>query len=99
MNLLNQTLTFAGNATATRDDFRPLLQGFYGLFMRLATRELDEVMDRIIVVRVDLLIDYGNGTATWFNGTAVSLDASAASQKNGQNGQKGDHDEQRTGGT
>jgi hypothetical protein len=75
-SLLSETDSFVGREFVSGEEFRGLLDEFYRLFSGLARRELEGLLGRMSVIRVDLLVDYGNGTSVWYNGTEVSLDAS-----------------------
>jgi hypothetical protein len=63
-NLLGQTLN---GQSITREDFDSLLNDFYKLLMDLAAKELESFLDKISVIKVNLCIDYGNGTVEWHN--------------------------------
>lgn len=51
----------------TREEFDSLLNDFYRLLTELATKELENFLDKISVMQVDFCVDYGNGTIDWYN--------------------------------
>lgn len=56
----------------TRDRFGELLNEYYSLFNLVALRELGRSVSEAATLSVNILIDYGNGTREWHNGTSVS---------------------------
>ncbi|MEM3459344.1 MAG: hypothetical protein QXN36_07395 [Candidatus Bathyarchaeia archaeon] len=63
-NLLSRTLN---GQSITREEFNSLLNDFYKLLTDLAAKELESFMDKISAIKVNLCIDYGNGTVEWHN--------------------------------
>jgi hypothetical protein len=65
-NLLNavQALT---QVNVTRGDFEPLLMEFNDLLTSLAAKGLESLVGETITIKVNLCIDYGNGTREWHN--------------------------------
>ncbi len=69
---LNETYNDLSNRalneqSITREEFESLLNDFYELLTDLAAKELESFLDKIGVIKVDLCIDYGNGTKEWHN--------------------------------
>jgi len=69
--LLNRTQILTGQSTITEEEFDQLLEKWYALFVSLAMKELESSIGEMIMLKVNLCIDYGNGTLFWYNDTSV----------------------------
>jgi hypothetical protein len=75
---LNETYTYLSSyaqalctqETVTRTEFETLLSEFYKLLSDLSATELENALIKVSVINVNLCIDYGNGTITWYNVSA-----------------------------
>lgn len=70
-NLMNTVQELKGHETVTRDEFEPLLMKFNGLLRSIVAKELKNVVGKNTIIKVNLCIDYGNGTAKWHNVSTI----------------------------
>lgn len=54
----------------TREEFDSLLKEFSKLLTALAAKELESFIGEVTFIKVNLCIDYGNNTRTWYNVSA-----------------------------
>ncbi|MCS7119629.1 MAG: hypothetical protein RMJ07_02770 [Nitrososphaerota archaeon] len=69
-SLLDATLKLAGRKNVTREEFESVLREFDELLANIMTKSLESLLGEVTTIRVNLCIDYGNGTKTWHNVTA-----------------------------
>lgn len=69
--LLNQTQTLQQQTTITEEEFERSLNEFHSLLASLAMKELGNSIGNAVTLKVNLCIDYGNGTTTWYNNTSI----------------------------
>jgi len=70
--LLSDHATLLQKGNITRGDFGSLLSEYYNLFNLSAIRELGLSISKSTTLSVNVVIDYGNGTAEWHNETIVT---------------------------
>jgi len=58
--------------TVPKKEFEDLLNEYYNLFHKLVLKELAQLIGETVQQSVNIVIDYGNGTAVWRNDTAMS---------------------------
>jgi len=58
--------------TVQKEEFENLLNEYYNLFHKLVLKELSQLIGETVHQTVNIIIDYGNGTAIWRNGTEMS---------------------------
>jgi hypothetical protein len=66
-NLLKAVQALKMQENVTREDFEPLLMEFNDLLTSLAAKGLESLVGETITIKVNLCIDYGNGTREWHN--------------------------------
>lgn len=55
------------------EEFGELLDEYYKLLTSISMKELDESIGKATTLKVNLCIDYGNATITWYNETSMPL--------------------------
>lgn len=65
--LSSQAQTLKTQDLVAKAEFEMLLSEFYRLLSDLSAKELEFALINISLIRVNLCIDYGNGTVTWYN--------------------------------
>ncbi|MBS7646737.1 hypothetical protein KEJ24_02715 [Candidatus Bathyarchaeota archaeon] len=68
-SLMNSAQNLKGQGNVTKGEFEPLLMEFNELLRVVTARTLEGLIGREIEIRVNLCIDYGNDTVTWYNVT------------------------------
>ncbi|MGQ9506868.1 MAG: hypothetical protein ACUVTB_03285 [Candidatus Bathycorpusculaceae bacterium] len=66
-SLLNTSQTLSEEDLVTRDEFESLISDFHKLLVALTAKELENFLSKITMMSVNLCIDYGNDTRTWYN--------------------------------
>ena len=69
-DLLNAVKALTQQENVTREDFEPLLMEFNDLLTSLVAKQLESLIGETIIIKVNLCIDYGNGTKEWYNVSA-----------------------------
>lgn len=70
-SLLNATQRLIEQDTVTKDEIEPLLMEFNELLRSIMVKELENLIGENTTIKVNLCIDYGNGTVTWYNVSAT----------------------------
>ncbi|MEM1540421.1 MAG: hypothetical protein QXJ07_03450 [Candidatus Bathyarchaeia archaeon] len=66
-SLMNAIQELKEKETVTKAEFEPLLMEFNGLLRSIVAKELENLIGENTTIKVNLCIDYGNGTTTWYN--------------------------------
>lgn len=66
-SLTNTTQKLEEQETVTKEEFEPLLMEFHTLLRSVVVKELENLISENTMIKVNLCIDYGNGTKTWYN--------------------------------
>jgi hypothetical protein len=66
-NLMNATQNLKEQNIVTKDEFEPLLMEFNRLLKSIVAEELENLIGENTTIKVNLCIDYGNGTVRWYN--------------------------------
>lgn len=69
-SLINATQELKEQEVITRGAFEPLLMEFDELLRSIVAKELENLIGENTSIKVNLCVDYGNGTRTWFNVSA-----------------------------
>ncbi|MEM3706095.1 MAG: hypothetical protein QXX59_09360 [Candidatus Bathyarchaeia archaeon] len=69
-SLLNAVKELQEQEVVTKEEFEPLLMEFSGLLRSTVAKELENLIGKNTTIKVNLCIDYGNGTVTWHNVSA-----------------------------
>lgn len=65
--LSSQAQALRTQSVVTRTEFEMLLSEFHKLLSDLSAKELENALINVSLISVNLCIDYGNGTITWYN--------------------------------
>ncbi|MEM3703847.1 MAG: hypothetical protein QXX79_05480 [Candidatus Bathyarchaeia archaeon] len=69
-SLINAAQKLEEQETVTKEEFEPLLMDFHKLLRSIVAKNLENLIGENTAIKVNLCIDYGNDTITWYNVSA-----------------------------